>query len=480
MKMIADLLARLPASGRPSPRQEDLIARRIAVAFVLYGLLATLLLAINMPPFQNPDEPAHLLRAAQLADGILVGSRVMVTEPDGRQYVQGGGLSDPALLTAVLPFSPMAGHPDIKATRQAWAPPVRWSDERTMAVFPNTAVYPPFFYIPSAVGVLAGRIAQETVVDSLIASRILTGVATVVVGAVAISLAGGAAIWIFAIMTLPMSLALAASTAPDAPIVAFSALAVALTIRMQRRPGLPNTGALRWLTLALGLVSMARPPYGSLILLLFALDQVSWRRCIIAATVVVICTVAWSAITSVTTLSNPGAFFHADPAQQIRFLLADPLRIVPLAGATLARHWRDYIVSFIGQLGWLDAGLPPTYYRAAMAMLVVAAVASALGIRGERVGAVGRLLVAGAILTGAAGVFAIQYLTWTLPGSGIIDGIQGRYFLPLALPVVALFPALGDTRLARLHQALVLVVVAFPIVTLGVVMHTIVVRYYLS
>jgi hypothetical protein len=49
-------------------RFEGLTARWMAAAFVLYGLLATAFLAINMPPFQNPDEPAHFLRAAQVAE----------------------------------------------------------------------------------------------------------------------------------------------------------------------------------------------------------------------------------------------------------------------------------------------------------------------------------------------------------------------------------------------------------------------------
>ncbi len=97
-------------------RLEGLTARWLAVAFVLYGLLATAFLAINMPPFQNPDEPTHFLRAAQVADGGLVGS-------------------------------------------------------------PNTAIYPPLFYAPSAIGVLAGRVAGMTVVQTLVVSRLLTGMA---------------------------------------------------------------------------------------------------------------------------------------------------------------------------------------------------------------------------------------------------------------------------------------------------------------
>jgi uncharacterized membrane protein len=281
-------------------------------------------------------------------------------------------------------------------------------------------------------------------------------------------------------MTLPMSLALAASCAPDALMVAFSVLAAGMAVRLLRRPNLANPGALAWLALAIGLIAMARPPYGSLVLLILALAPVTWRRRLVAAAAVIACIVIWSGITSVTTLSNPGEAVHANPAQQMSYLLANPLQVVPLAAATLKLYWRDYIISFIGQLGWLDTGLPRRYHYVAMPMIVVALLAAALGLKGERISAASRLLIAGAILIGAAGVFAIQYLTWTIPGEAVIHGVQGRYFLPLAPPVAALLPSLGGGRFVRLHRVLVLVVLAFPIVSLGVVMRTIVLRYYLG
>ena len=53
---------------RENEASELVIARRLASAFVLYGLIAIGFVAVNMPPFQNPDEPAHFLRAAQLAE----------------------------------------------------------------------------------------------------------------------------------------------------------------------------------------------------------------------------------------------------------------------------------------------------------------------------------------------------------------------------------------------------------------------------
>jgi predicted membrane protein DUF2142 len=172
----------------------------LAVAFVLYGLVATAFLAINMPPFQNVDEQNHFLRAAQVADGGLVGSRFS-TRGVGSSPTTAGGWADPAIMTAFAQFDAVRFHSDKRVTQASGEPRVYWSGERMMLSFPNTVNYPPFFYVPSAVGILLGRSAKMTIVQTLEISRVLTGIAAISVGAAAIVCAGGAAVWIFMILT---------------------------------------------------------------------------------------------------------------------------------------------------------------------------------------------------------------------------------------------------------------------------------------
>jgi uncharacterized membrane protein len=183
-----------------------------------------------------------------------------------------------------------------------------------------------------------------------------------------------------------------------------------------------------------------------------------------------------------TALTNIGGFIGADPAAQLARLRGDPLLVVQVAWETLTQYWRAYLETFVGQLGWLDTALPCAYHAAAHAMLGIAAMAAMLGLRGERISVGSCLVIAVGLLLSVAGVFAIQYLTWTVPGHATVEGVMGRYFLPIALAGAGLLPALGGTRWARLgHNALVVVVVAaFPVVTLAVVMRAVVLRYYLG
>jgi uncharacterized membrane protein len=187
---------------------------------------------------------------------------------------------------------------------------------------------------------------------------------------------------------------------------------------------------------------------------------------------------AWSAIAAATALTNVGDFMGADPAAQLAKLRTDLL--LRATGNTLDVYWWAYAEGFVGRLSWLDLALPRTYLRTAQWMLVVAAIAAALGIKGRPIGVGRRLVIVAGLLGAALGLFGIQYLTWTAPGSAMVEGIQGRYVLPLALVGTALLPALGHTRLAALHRPLALAVTAFPIVSIAVVMRAVVLRYYLG
>jgi uncharacterized membrane protein len=452
--------------------------RLLAAAFILYGLVATAFLAINMPPFQNPDELNHFLRAVQVADGQLVATRFSTTGADGLPRVTAGGWVDPAVMTASAPFNALPFHPDKRATRANWDPRIYWSGERVMQGFPNTAVYPPLFYVPSAIGILAGRAAKITVVDTLTVSRVMTGMAAVAAGAAAILCAGGAAVWVFMILTLPMSLSLVASSSQDGLLLTVAALAGALSVRALRWPNESNWKLLAGLTVTLGLMAMARPPYGTLAVLLLVLPAVRLRWRILAAIAVAGCVAVWSGIVAPIALTS----FRdgADPAAQIAQLRGDPFLAIHVARETLLQYWRPYLIQFVGLLGWQDVTLPSGYHVAARVMLAVAALAAMLGLRGKRIGVGTFSIIAAGLAVSAIGVFSALYMTWTVPGYLTVEGIQGRYFLPLALAGTALIPAFGDPRLRQIHNILVAAVLTFPIVTLAYVMNAVVRRYYLG
>ncbi len=75
-------------------------------------------------------------------------------------------------------------------------------------------------------------------------------------------------------------------------------------------------------------------------------------------------------------------------------------------------------------------------------------------------------------------VFLSIYLVWSAPGASFVEGVQGRYFLPL-LPALALaMPNLGRWA-AALRPPALLAVLLLAAATPAVTLTTLVDRYYL-
>jgi hypothetical protein len=431
-------------------------SRVMAAFYVLFAILSLFMVAPAMPPFQNPDELAHIYRADQVSHFGLVSQRI----PGG---MQGGWISG-GLQKAELPFDKIRFDLAAKVSRPMYAAQ-EWG-ALIPAAFHNTGIYPPLFYVPAATALAAARALHLSVLHGIMAARIATGLASIAVGALAVALADMAAPWLFAVLLLPMALSLGAAVSQDGLLLACSALAAALCLRLRYNP--PHG---HWLpaSLALALVGMARPPYAACALVLLS-ARLPWRTRLCAIGVALAPVLAWSAVSAPHVAMPVFPTGAADASAQAHLLLHAPGRIFPLLISTCKAYGGLLLYEFIGQLGWLDVDLPEPYHVVAWPMLALAALV-ACGISGwPRVSLWGLT----GLFVAAFGLAMFEYMAWSLPGSPVIDGLQGRHFVPLALMLAAVVaPAQGHTWAAGRW-----VVMLFPIITIPVIIHSILLRYY--
>jgi hypothetical protein len=261
----------------------------LAAIMVLYGLIAVVLLSINLPPFQNPDELAHFLRAEHISRGYLIGQRF--------DTYKSGGPVDENIFLAHAPFADIPSSPDVKVdhAKYARAGELRWGGKGQIDNFPNTANYPPFLYAPSVVGIWIGKLADLPILQTLYLSRLLSGMVCVAVGGAAIALAGTFGPWLFAVLLLPMSMSLMAAVSQDGLMFSLAALSATIIARAVTGGGtapaaggsvpaaggpVPAAGgpvparSFAVLVVCLALIGMARPPYAALALLVLAIPGV--------------------------------------------------------------------------------------------------------------------------------------------------------------------------------------------------------------
>ena len=410
------------------------------ISFYLYlSTMAAFILSATLPPMAAPDEPAHLFKAEALAEGHLVG------KPIGEK--RGNGIDAGVIrlflnvddVTSVAPATP-----EVRRRLRETA----WVGQLGDAVFSNTAQYGPIFYLPQALALKAGRLSGLSVLAAYEVARTIAALTAIALGAIALTLVTRGRLLFLIVLLLPMSLFLLASIGQEGILIAVSALCAATASRIRSND--ESTGhSVVWLGLACAIgLAMARPPLALLSLLLVSPKTVTttWRRwCLsprgaLAPLVVATMTAGWLALSG-----SVGARISTDPAvdqhAQLISLLADPLRVVPIAVATVSNDFLNLAMQAVGVLGWLKITLPGWAYDWGWASLGLATLSLVVEPGGP---SLKRAAIVWCVIGMTAGTLSLAtYLSWTPVGGSQVEGLQGRYFIPLFFLIPLAIPSLS-------------------------------------
>ena len=453
----------------------------LAALVLAYGLPAAGLFSWNIPPFQNADEIAHALRADQISHGGLIGRRL---GPD-----TSGGAVDQAVMDAFAPFAPLVFHPETKATRAMYAPAaaLHWDGAQVDINFPNTAIYPPTFYLPTVFAIWIGKAAALSVLNTLYLARVCTALVSLLLASCGVLAAGVAAPWIFAIVTLPMSLSLMADMSQDGVMIGCSALLAGLIAGARQREEPTAPGTLAWFCCLLAtLIAVARPPYVPLALLPALLPGLRLRLRAMMAGCTVLATILWALLAAAVALTKTRTDIPIDPAAQLQWVITHPGGMFMVALHTVQEETGTLATQFVGALGWMDAPMPSVYIATAQGLLLLSLLVTLTGRSASPIPQARAWIEAGCVVLGIAVstvlLFAIQYLTWNVVGAPLIFGVLGRYFLPLALALGTVLPGLlaGLSRFTRVRITLLAITSAAPALGLTVAIRVIVQRYYMG
>lgn len=133
-------------------------------------------------------------------------------------------------------------------------------------------------------------------------------------------------------------------------------------------------------------------------------------------------------------------FFNDNVDKQLNYLLKNPLKIFPIAFNTLKVNGVFYLRSLIGGLGWFSFYLSDfTIISTSIYFLLLILSENSFIINKKNKMIMNRVLLSIAILISVAGIFGSMYLYWTGYKLDYIEGVQGRYFIPLLVPIAMLF-----------------------------------------
>lgn len=440
--------------------------------FLFPAIPLVIFLALWTPPFQSADELAHFDRAWQVAHG--------------QPYATSGGFIDAGTEEVYAYVADLPFHTDARFSpaNRARAEAVKWTGRLTYYGFPNTGTCAPTGYLPQALGIMFGEATGMGVMQTLALARLLNGAFSITVCVLALYWCRKGKVVMFAILLMPMTLSLFASASQDATLISFTALAFAVTSKQIEVSAPLSFSQAAVLALSLLIVSLGRPPYAALLLILFVpclfprwRNFSAWLPGVALASLVAAVTLLWwlGAFAATRAFAYPNAANGVvNPKLQLLNLFHEPAIVASLARYAV-RHAAEYIAGMIGFLGWLDTLFPASYYLAMVLVVLTSCIAElAHGKTAKR--SVTFLLLASSFATIVA-VFLVEYLIWNPVGVPAIYGVQGRYFIPPAIAAGVGLPRFSEST--RTYRWATAVVVLSQLLTLVSVPQVIMGRYYL-
>ena len=414
--------------------------------FLFLASLFGLLLIFITPPYQVPDEPNHFFRAFQISEGHFVSMQ--------HKGIAGGYVPKSLVtLKSIYKCSRMIVDKTVKVhlsnVKAAWRQKLDHSDQ-VFVNFVNTALYSPVPYVPQVVGIFIGKTFDFPPVALVYLGRFCNLIVWMCLVWGAIRLLPLYR-WLFVVLALlPMSLFEVSSLSADAVTYGLAFFSIAFFFKLafdnRQKLGIREIIVMTFITV---LLTLSKNVYFLMFLLLLLLpankfENLRQRLFILLwlAFANILALIGWSYFGNISenmqiyikTCSPP---YGVDNILQLKYIFSNFFTYIKIVIRTFVNNHFFY-QSFIGNFGWLNIQLPRLTTCLGMFMLFFYAVLDASVDFFMSVWH--RLLLAGYAIVTIFIIATTLYLVWSPVGGLTIDGLQGRYFIPIAPVFFCYFP----------------------------------------
>lgn len=408
---------------------------RTEQAFVTIYIILCLVSFLAIPVFNTPDEDHHFYRIYELSQGHLISDKQVTTE-NGQEVVQVGrefpkDLCPDDFETRDVSLWDVKNHLGDKVD----------STETEFCEFANTALYAPPSYLPQIIGVKIADILTDSPLFMAYLGRLMNTVTfgLLVFFAIRLSPFGKNLIAITAL--LPMSIQAANSLSADGLAIGIVLLFVAYILYLKyTKTEVLHKKEIALLYLLIFFLCCCKIVYVPFCLLLFLIPQKRFksrsaykRHVVTAAVMIVVLSLGWLLIAT-SFLGGIKANVNVDTAKQIKGILKNPIQFVMTFVRTLKVYLKEYLLQFLGErMGWMNIYIPSFLLYPFLIILGVEVCMDQ--DTGKHVFPTYlRVFLGGTSILIFLLVFVTLYGQWTPVGYRLIEGIQGRYFIPLIFP----------------------------------------------
>lgn len=334
------------------------------------------------------------------------------------------------------------------------------SKQKVLISFVNTAAYSPVAYAPNVVGVKAGMKLNINLGHTLELARLCGLFAFMLcVGYALFTLRKSALKWaVMTVSLLPLVVFQASVITADSFLLSVTILFSALVIKALFSNLQLNLADKILLYICVLIIPLAKSAYFPIVFVILLLPRRHWanrtRYWLWAASALAISMIGfgmWASMTTDVAASNGlvrGDTFwkYGDADVQKNFVVHHPLLYLRVLFDSVLYGSKYYMDSFFGWLGFTYLPVPGIAQLAGYMSLGLSLLLAGKTKHQKYVpGAVLAIIGATVLL-----IFTTLYLYYTSIQNTMVEGVQGRYFLPLAVLFIAAFAAyFPKLRVAR-------------------------------
>lgn len=387
--------------------------------YIILASIIGLVYLVLLPFGIGADESKHWLRIYEVSEGHMLSDRGI----DGG----GGRKMDSGLI-------PIETSESFYSVSKFWNASIN-SSSKHFYTFSNTALYSPVSYAVQALTVAVGKIFTNRIVFLTYMAKIsgfLFSLIMIYMSIKYIPVKKDAIILIsFMPMFIQQSVVITADGFINAVAVAFTAYVLYLKYTYEDVITRKQILVLLAFMLIIGLCKVVFLPICFLIFILpqekFKNKNLFFKTTISLFLLSCFMNITWLMISS----SYLGEIREGvNGGQQVMGILSNPLGYLKIMYNTIISNGEMILWQFFGDgLGALSIPIKRFPYYIYAEMMLIAALADSEKKIDIKTRIVALIAFTGTIIL----IFTAEYVQWTRVGAEIIDGIQGRYFIPIAL-----------------------------------------------
>lgn len=432
VQMIIMGIACIYLKNHVNEKKENLFLKLFIPISILYFIF--------LPVFCVPDEINHFLRAYEISDGHLISKEYNISKNNKAGNKLDKNLSKITVVSTK--YSDL-----LKLFKY------NSSNKKKVYLFGNTSLYSFVCYLPQTFGILIGKIIRAPLLVQAYLGRLFNLIVFTILGYFTIKFIPFKKISAFLILFSPIVMQEAISLSPDALTIASSSLLIAYILHLKYNcDSKLNRSQIVLLSLLSVVLSLCKIVYFPICMLLFIIPFKRFgtkkKKNIIIISIIIISMILNLIWLSISSSFLPDSTSGANSSLQLSYILHNLHQYIYIIFNTYDKYLFYYLETGFGRiLGLFSIILSELYVIPYIIIFIITCLFDNKKDN-KKLEKYNYFLLIFIIISVIMLITTSLYLQWNPVGNKVIDGIQGRYYIP----ILFIFPFLFNNLSIKINE----------------------------